>query len=85
MAVGTDDFDVQRLEDLVRRYAPRVIAFNGVKAGRAALGGFESYGRRLDRFGGAEAWVLPSTSGAANRWWDARHWHDLGERLRRVD
>lgn len=85
VAVGTDDFDVQRLEDLVRRYAPRVIAFNGVKAGRAALGGFESYGRRLDRFGDAEAWVLSSTSGAANRWWDAGHWHDLGERLRRVD
>jgi TDG/mug DNA glycosylase family protein len=79
--VGRRGFDVQRLDDIVRDNAPCVIAFNGVSAGRIALGGFQEYGMQRDRFGGVEAWVLPSTSGAASGWWDIRHWRDLADRL----
>jgi double-stranded uracil-DNA glycosylase len=80
--IGSHGFDVRRLEQLIRRHAPQVIAFNGVKAGRTALRSFERYGRQSSSFAGAEAWVVPSTSGAANRWWDLRPWRDLGERAR---
>lgn len=50
-----------------------------MKAGRTSLRDVDDYGLQPTRFAGAEAWVLPSTSGAANRWWDVRHWRDLGE------
>jgi double-stranded uracil-DNA glycosylase len=80
--IGSRGFDVRRVEELIRVHAPQVIAFNGVNAGRTALRSFEIYGRQSCSFGGAEAWVLPSTSGAANRWWDLSPWRDLGERIR---
>lgn len=75
-------FDVERLTDLIRKNAPTVIAFNGLRAGRASLDQVDGYGLQQLGFAGAEAWVLPSTSGAANRWWDVRHWQELGERVR---
>src|SRR5919108_3028032 len=78
--VGTRGFDVRRLEDIVRDNAPWVIAFNGVTAGRIALGGFQGYGSQGDRFAGVEAWGLFSTSGAASGWWNVCHWRDLADR-----
>jgi TDG/mug DNA glycosylase family protein len=80
--VGRRGFDVPRLEAIVRENVPWVIAFNGVNAARGALGGFEEYGVQPESFAGVEAWVLPSTSGAANRWWDSRHWLDLADHVR---
>lgn len=82
LEIGTQGFDVGRLEELIVGHGPGLVAFNGVNAGRTALGSFAEYGRQPRGFAGAEAWVLPSTSGAANRWWDPDRWRDLGERLR---
>jgi TDG/mug DNA glycosylase family protein len=79
--IGSSGFDVHRVEEVVRDNAPWMVAFNGVNAGRTALGSFERYGVQSDTFGGVEAWVLPSTSGAANRWWDLGYWHDLSGRV----
>ena len=59
------------------------LAFNGKNAARAALGGPVTYGRRTDRIGGATVWVLPSTSGAARRFWDIGPWQDLADAARR--
>lgn len=42
LQVGVQGFDVQRLAGLIRENAPLIIAFNGVKAGRASLQRFES-------------------------------------------
>lgn len=54
------------LEDLVARWQPRIIAFNGKRPAEVALGiPSPAYGPQSLRIGGAEAWVLPSTSGAA--------------------
>lgn len=80
--LGEDPFNVAGLEARLQVIAPRVIAFNGVKAGREALGSIDGYGRQVRSFADAEAWVLPSTSGAANRWWDPAPWEQLGEQLR---
>jgi TDG/mug DNA glycosylase family protein len=82
--VGRGGFDVKRLEAVVRHNAPAVLALNGVQAGRTALGCFLKYGLQPGRFAGAETWVLPSSSGAANGWWDVQHWCDLADRLREL-
>jgi TDG/mug DNA glycosylase family protein len=81
--VGRDAFDVAGLAARVRTNAPGVLAFNGVKAGREALSIVDGYGRQPRTFAGIETWVLPSTSGAANRWWDAAWWRELAQRVRR--
>jgi TDG/mug DNA glycosylase family protein len=83
--IGSGGFDVARLQALIAGNAPRAIAFNGVNAGRTALGAFEDYGPQPRDFGGAETWVLPSTSGAANRDWNSLFWRRFGERVRARD
>jgi double-stranded uracil-DNA glycosylase len=80
--VGRGAFDVAGLATRVQANAPGVLAFNGVKAGREALGTIVGYGPQPRAFAGVEAWVLPSTSGAANRWWEAAWWCELAERIR---
>ena len=83
--IGRGAFDVAGLAARVRANTPGVLAFNGVKAGREALGVFDGCGRQASAFAGVETWVLPSTSGAANRWWDAAYWRELAQRMRCAD
>jgi TDG/mug DNA glycosylase family protein len=75
--IGRDAFDVVGLGSRLAAAAPGVVAFNGVRAAREALGEIDGYGRQSRRVAGAPTWVLPSTSGAANRWWDFAVWRDL--------
>lgn len=82
LEIGDGAFDVAGLETRLLAVAPRVIAFNGLKAGREALGGVDGYGRQTRSLADAETWVLPSTSGAANRWWDPAPWQQLADHLR---
>jgi double-stranded uracil-DNA glycosylase len=35
------------------------------------------YGPQERRLGGVRAFVLPSTSGAARRYWDVARWYEL--------
>jgi TDG/mug DNA glycosylase family protein len=66
----------------VQRFAPDVLAFVGKRAAGVALGRPVVHtGPQTERFGGAETWVLPSTSGLAVRWWDPAPWHALAQRL----
>ena len=54
----------RRLAAKVRRYRPRVVAFLGVGAYCHAFGiKTAALGKQLDRFEGAEVWVLPNPSG----------------------
>jgi len=78
-------FAPDELEAKVAEIKPHTIAFNGKKAAQIALG-FRStaeldYGRHRGSFGGAVAWVLPSTSGAANGHWNITHWRALATAL----
>jgi double-stranded uracil-DNA glycosylase len=79
--VGSHEFDVERLIATLERHAPAWIAFNGKNAARAALGRPVQYGEQAERCGPARAFVLPSTFGAARRYWDVRHWRRLAERV----
>jgi TDG/mug DNA glycosylase family protein len=75
--VGRDRFDAAALERRIVAAAPDFLAFNGKNAARGALGRAVDYGRQPERFGGAETWVLPSTSGAARGFWDLGPWRRL--------
>lgn len=75
--VGHAHFDPAGLERRIAAAAPRHLAFNGKNAARAALGRPVAYGLQAERLGGAQTWVLPSTSGAARRFWDLEPWRQL--------
>lgn len=73
-------FDATGLRGKIEHYAPRVFAFNGKKAAQAFYGinGLD-YGQQAQPLSGTVMFVLPSTSGAASGFWDARHWQRLAE------
>lgn len=75
--VGADEFDVAGLEARIAAIEPVNLAFNGKNAAHGALGRRVDYGPQPERIGGAVVWVLPSTSGAARRYWDVGPWHEL--------
>jgi TDG/mug DNA glycosylase family protein len=84
--VGTAEFDVARLEAEMAAAEPARLAFNGKNAARGALERAVQYGVQPERIGGAEVWVLPSTSGMARRFWKIEPWQELaracdGDRL----
>jgi double-stranded uracil-DNA glycosylase len=76
--VGTADFDPERLEAAIAETSPTHIAFNGKNSARGVLGRKVDYGLQDSRIGGAQVWVLPSTSGAARGHWDIGPWRQLG-------
>lgn len=67
--------------DAVRRKIeenqPAFLAFNGKRAAQAFLGRKVTYGRQPETVGPTAIFALPSTSGNANRYWDADPWRDL--------
>jgi TDG/mug DNA glycosylase family protein len=75
--VGRAGFDVARLEAAVAASGASILAFNGKNAAGGALGRVPGYGRQPETLGAAAVWVLPSTSGAARRFWDIGPWQDL--------
>ena len=77
--VGRGGFDVERLVALVEENRPGWIAFNGKNSASGAFGHPVGYGPQTEPFGGVPAFVLPSTSGAARRYWDISYWRELAE------
>ena len=68
------------LQAKIERFRPRALAFNGKKAAQVFLDTpVVSYGRQPERLGPSEIFVLPSTSGAARRYWDLTHWVELAD------
>lgn len=85
LEVGTAEFDVAGLEKRLAAVRPATVAFNGKNAARRALERGVAYGPQPERIGGAMVWVLPSTSGAARRFWDISPWQALADMLARPD
>jgi len=83
--VGTGEFDVAGLEARIAAVEPANLAFNGKNAARGALDHRVDYGLQPERIGGAAVWVLPSTSGAARRYWDAGPWRELARACAKVE
>ncbi len=80
--VGTVEFDAAGLQARIAAVEPEHLAFNGKNAARGALERDVAYGPQEERLGGAAIWVLPSTSGAARRFWKIEPWMELANRFR---
>jgi TDG/mug DNA glycosylase family protein len=79
-------FDIARFSASIAAAAPKILAFNGVKAARAFLGvkrGPVAYGvwPLAATPGMPRIAVLPSTSGAANKTWSIGPWRELAAHL----
>ena len=89
LGAGADD--PAGLAAKIARWAPRALAFNGKRAGQVFLGRQVEYGRiesaasghRTYPCGGTALFVLPSTSGAARRYWDEAPWLELAAFVRK--
>ncbi len=83
--LGPDADDPHALAGKIARFAPRALAFNGKRAAQSFLGRTVGYGR-IERatsgLGGTALFVLPSTSGAARRYWDETPWLELAAFVR---
>lgn len=84
---GADD--PAGLHDRIRRYRPAILAFNGKRAGRVFLRHHAAartvdYGPQPWSVGHTAIFVLPSTSGAANGFWDEAPWLALARRAKTV-
>ncbi len=81
-ALSGEADDPAALARKIARYRPRGLAFNGMRAARVFFAarfarGPAGYGRQAEMLGSTALFVLPSTSGAAVRYWDAQPWRAL--------
>lgn len=75
-----NDFDIDGFENKIRQYSPRMICFNGKKAAETYLARKANYGLQPETVGeGTLIFVAPSTSGAANAFWELSKWRELGK------
>ncbi len=77
------DFSLSNPENLlkkIQRFAPAILAFNGKKAAQVFLGQRRvELGLQSVQVGATRLFVAPSTSGAANGYWNADVWHKLAK------
>ena len=79
---GADD--PAGLHDRIHRFQPRILAFNGKRSGQVFLKHHAAaraidYGQQPWMVGKTAIFVLPSTSGAANGFWDEAPWYALAD------
>lgn len=72
----------EALRGKMLRFKPSILCFNGKRAAEEFLSRSVDYGIQKERIGSTELFVAPSTSGAANRYWDTSYWFDLEEASR---
>lgn len=83
--LGDDDLDLTRFWDKVESVSPRILAFNGKKAARLALGRHSvATGRQEVAVGNTVLFVLPSTSGRAGGYWDPLPWRECADLVREL-
>ena len=79
--LSRDDFETLPFEQKILAHAPRIVAFNGKRAAQEFLHAKQvEYGKLDRRIGDTRLFALPSTSGAANSYWDVEYW-DLVARV----
>ena len=75
--------DAAALAAKIARLRPAVLAFNGKRAAGVFLDVASiDYGAQPRRIGETAIHVLPSTSGAARRWWDETFWRRVADAAR---
>ena len=74
--------NVQKLNDLIKNYKPKVLAFNGKKAAELYFGRSVEYGEQKERISKTRIFVLSSTANSARTLWVTKPWRDLSKFLR---
>lgn len=80
LSLPSHAFDKSRLVEIMTKNVPSALAFNGKKAAEVFFGEKRDYGL-VDNLGSTRIWVLPSTSGAANGYWQEDYWHKFAQSL----
>lgn len=75
-------YDNERLRTTIEDARPTILGFNGIAAARHFLGRPVEFGEQPEKIGDTEIWVLPSTSGAANGFWNADIWKQMSNNAR---
>lgn len=75
------DFDSAGLGKKMKVFAPGILAFNGKRAAQAFYGGPLECGLQAWAVHETAVFVLPSTSGAARRFWSIDWWQMLANQL----
>jgi len=76
------DFKKKSREELtnrIKKYQPIILCFNGKRAAQEYLGHKVDYGIQSETIEKTKLFVAPSTSGAANRFWDIKDWRKLAK------
>ena len=69
------DFRNNGLVEKIRKYSPKILCFNGKKAAKEFYGYDRvEYGLQEKGVSDTRIFIAPSTSGAANGYWDFNHW-----------
>ena len=72
------DFKNNGLVEKIQKYNPRYLCFNGKKAAKEFYGyNYVEYGLQEKRVYDTSIFIAPSTSSAANGFWDVKHWIKL--------
>lgn len=75
--IARSDYDPDGLRRKIIEFSPGALAFNGKNAASRFLADTPDYGVQPDPIGKTVVFVLPSTSGAANGFWNEAYWHEL--------
>lgn len=77
-------FDSAGLEKKILKYSPKVLCFNGKRAAQEYwVIGKVNYGLQDMKIGDTMVYIAPSTSGAANRYWDENYYFQLANLIKR--
>tara|TARA_B100000902_G_C27124077_1_gene820166 strand:- start:385 stop:903 length:519 start_codon:yes stop_codon:yes gene_type:complete len=74
-------YEKEKLRKKISIFRPRWCAFNGKRPAQEFLNRSVEYGIQRERIFKTRIFVLPSTSGAARRFWEKKHWEDLSKLL----
>jgi TDG/mug DNA glycosylase family protein len=81
IAFKSDDGALLRAK--IAQFHPRVLCFNGKRAGKAYFRTATiDYGIQSETIGDAQIFVAPSTSGVARKHWDIAEWQRLADLVR---
>ena len=76
--LNTANYDQKGLNIKLLKYSPKIVCFNGKNAALAYLNKKHvDYGYQNCKIGNTKIFIAPSTSGAANRFWNIKIWEEL--------
>ena len=81
--LSSDAYDSHSLTEKLDKFSPLILAFNGKTPAQHFLQRNVHYGQQEEYYRKIAIFVLPSTSGAARRYWSIQPWQDLARLLRK--